>query len=129
MAHYAKIENNIVVDVKVANIEDEATAQNFLRDLLDEPSSVWKKTSYNTKFGKHYTNGVESTDQSKAFRGNYAFIGGTYDSVNDIFLDPKPFDSWTLNVSKAEWEPPVARPEKDGNNYRWSEVDQIWILV
>ena len=30
-------------------------------------------------------------------RGGFAIIGGTYDSSNDVFLRPKPYNSWTYD--------------------------------
>ena len=59
-----------------------------------------------------------------AFRGNYASIGDTYDSANDVFYPPSPFQSWSLN-SNWIWEAPINYPggsEGDGNNYTWDEI-------
>ena len=43
------------------------------------------------------------------FRKRAAMVGGTYDSVNDVFIAPKPYPSWTLN-SDYIWQAPVAFP-------------------
>lgn len=78
MAHFAEIKDGIVTNViVVANSdcgdidfpESEPIGQQFLASLnLD---GEWKQTSYNSNF-----------------RGNYAGIGGTYDSVLDVFVPP-----------------------------------------
>ena len=78
MAHFAKVEDGIVVNVIVAE-----------QDFVDNQSGTWVQTSYNTRGGVHYVPNSDpptpSDDQSKALRGNFATIGGTYDSVNDVF--------------------------------------------
>ena len=77
MAYFAKIENNIVMQViSVSNDvcgaeypESESIGQAFIASLnLD---GEWLQTSYNNNF-----------------RGRYAGIGYTYDAVNDVFVAP-----------------------------------------
>lgn len=78
MAHFAKVQNNIVTEVLVVANSDcgggdfpasEPVGQAFLASLGLE--GEWKQTSYNSNF-----------------RGGYASIGWTYDSVNDVFVAP-----------------------------------------
>lgn len=78
MAHFAKVENDIVTQVLVVADSDcgggefpasEPVGQAFLASLGLEGD--WKQTSYNANF-----------------RGVYASIGWTYDSVNDVFVAP-----------------------------------------
>ena len=71
-----------------------------------------KRTSYNTVGGVHYNpkTGAESKDQSKAFRKNYASVGGRYDETLDAFIPPKPnpneeVSDWVLNEETCLWEP------------------------
>jgi hypothetical protein len=59
-------------------------------------------------------------------RGNYAGIGYTYDSVNDVFYAPKPYASWTLNQSTWLWEAPVPMPTDD-QLYKWDEASLNWV--
>ena len=71
MGHYAKIENNVVVQVIVAKA-----------DVITERSGEWIKTSYNTRGGVHYNPDdltEQSVDQSKALRKNFAAAGMIYD--------------------------------------------------
>ena len=138
MAHFAKLGVNgkVIAVIVVANadttnasgVEDENVGIQFLERSTGWP--LWKKTSYNTRGGKYYNQDGSEGDQSKAYRGNYAGIGYTYDEDNDIFISKKPFASWTLNVSTASWEAPVAMPntETDGkkDQYSWNESTQSW---
>jgi hypothetical protein len=95
---------------------------------------IYKRTSYNTRGGVHYTDGQPSADQSKAFRKNYAGLGYTFDSERDAFIPPKPFASWILNEESCLWEAPVAMPEDAGTGeppkrYTWDEDTVNWIEV
>ena len=117
MAHFAKLdENNIVTDVLVVNnevllktdgTESEYKGKVFLNGLFG--NSTWIQTSYNWNFRKQF-----------------AGIGYTYDETNDVFIAPKPFDSWSLNEN-FDWQPPIPRPD-DGQLYQWNEENQTWDL-
>jgi hypothetical protein len=81
MAYFAKLEDNIVVQViSVSNDvcgeptlgfpETESAGRAFIANTL-KFDGVWKQTSYNNNF-----------------RGRYAGIGYTYDSELDEFIAP-----------------------------------------
>ena len=128
MAHYAFLNmQNIVTEVIVGKDETDGPT-NWEIHYGNFREQVCKRTSYNTKGGVHYTNGVPSDDQSKAFRKNYAGIGYSYDETRDAFIPPKPFDSWILNETSCLWEAPVAYPE-DGQQYTWNEELGTWDLI
>ena len=137
MAHYAFINtDNIVVEV-ITGIDETDT------DTLPEEFASWeefyatqrdgltcKRTSYNTQAGEHLNGGT-------AFRGNYAGIGFTYDPDNDVFIAPKPYDSWILDSNTWTWVAPLDLPN-DANGdigYYWDEdlhqTDSTlgWVLV
>ena len=114
MSHFAKVKNNIVTEVIVAEAE-------FFDTFVDLSPGEWIQTSYNTIGGEHTLGGTP-------LRKNYAGIGFTYDKTRDAFIPPNEFDSWTLNESTCLWEPPVAHPT-DGNTYRWDEDTTNWILT
>lgn len=120
MGHYAKVVNGIVEKVIVAKAD-------FFNTFVDDSPGTWIKTSYNTRGGVHYQPNTDtpSEDQTKALRGNYAGVGHTYDSSNDVFYPPSPYDSWVLNETTWSWEAPVAYPEDD-NAYEWNEDTQSW---
>ena len=128
MAHYAFLNmQNIVTEVIVGKDETDGPT-NWEIHYGNFREQVCKRTSYNTRGGVHYINGVPSDDQSKAFRKNYAGIGMTYDYNRDAFIPPKPFNSWTLNEDSCLWEAPVAYPE-DGQMYTWNEETTSWGLI
>jgi len=122
MSHFAKLDdNNIVTFVTVGRQEDDGREQ----ELFERTGDVYKQTSYNTRGGVHYTDGVPSEDQTKALRFNYAGIGFTYDEERDAFIPPKPFESWVLDEDTCLWEAPVAYPT-DGAQYVWDEEIFQW---
>jgi hypothetical protein len=141
MAHFAKIGlNSRVLGVHVVNnsdilngdgVEDETVGKQFLESIHGWP--LWIQTSYNTMAGKHYTDGQESADQSKAFRKNYAGIGKVWDEDRNMFYDKQPYPSWTLDEDKGHWDPPTPMPitETDGlpDIYTWNEGTQSWDKV
>jgi hypothetical protein len=77
MAHFARLENNIVREVIVVNnevlkdtngVEQESIGAQFCADIF---GGEWKQTSYNGNF-----------------RGIYAGVGMIYDPANDVFTSP-----------------------------------------
>ena len=75
MSHFAKVENNIVTNVIVAE-------QDVINSgLFGDPAS-WIQTSYNTHNGMHVLGGTP-------LRKNFAGIGYTYDPVADEFNPPE----------------------------------------
>ena len=115
MAHFAKLGvNGKVIAVhgldndqllNADGVEDESVGQNRLQQIHGWPAAMWIQTSYNTAQNKH-----SSGDDSKAFRGNYAGIGHTWDEDNQIFWPKQPHASWTKNTSTARWDSPIAYP-------------------
>ena len=116
MANFAQLnENNIVTQVIVVSNdvidnlsfpESEPVGVAFLQSLFGS-TTVWKQTSYNANFRK-----------------NYAGIGYTYDAVNDVFIAPQPFASWSLDEI-FDWQPPTPRP--NGFGWYWNEDSLSWI--
>ena len=104
MAHYAKVVNNLVTQVIVAEAE-------FFNTFIDSSPGEWIQTSY-----------------SGSIRKNYAGVGYTYDTVRDAFYAPQPFNSWTLNGTTCLWVAPTAYPD-DGNIYTWNEDTTNWVEV
>lgn len=117
MAHFARIENNLVTQVIVVNNKDTSTPDGtevesigvaFCQRLF---GGNWVKTSYNGNIRK-----------------NYAGIGYTYNAGLDAFVPPKPFNSWVLNENTCQWEAPTPMPTDD-NSYMWDEENLIWQQV
>ena len=104
MAHFAKLNNNIVTEVIVAE-------KDFINSGQVGDEFLWVQTSYNGNF-----------------RNNFAGIGYTYDKTNDRFIPPKPYPSYTLDGSTNIWEPPVAYPD-DSKVYSWNEDTTNWTEI
>ena len=146
MAHFAKLgANGKVIQVLTLDnkdmlnadgIEDEAVGQQYLERHNNWPAQMWIQTSYNTSNNKH-----KSGDDSKAFRGNYAGIGYSWDEDTNIFWPKKPYASWVKNTEDARWQSPIgdapaltAEQEEQNEaethrwNYSWNEDNQSWDL-
>ena len=121
MAHYAFLdENNIVTEVIVGKNEGEED-RDWEQWYGEFRGQTCKRTSYNTHAGVHLNGGIP-------FRKNYAGIGYTYRADIDAFVPVKPFNSWVLNESTAQWEAPTPMPI-DGKMYAWDEETTNWIEI
>lgn len=120
MAHFAELnENNEVLRVIVVDNNDTSNSDgeeieqigiSFLKGLFGNDTN-WKQTSYNGNF-----------------RFRYAGVGYSYDETLNAFVPPKPYNSWTLNSTTADWEAPITKPEltqeqeDSGYLYYWDET-------
>lgn len=124
MAHFARLNSdNIVIDVLVvknevllndSNEEQESLGIEFLKSIFGQDTK-WVKTSYNNNI-----------------RNKFAGLDEFYDEQNDVFYSQQPFNSWTLNTTTWEWEPPTEYPDDYDDNpfsYNWNESTQTWDLV
>lgn len=116
MAHFAQLdENNVVLQVIVVGneylldngVEREDLGVQFCVDTFG--GGTWKQTSYN-----------------HSFRKQYAQVDGTYDSVNNVFISPKPYPSWVLNEN-FDWVAPVPDPSEVLGDYIWDEASLSWV--
>ena len=111
MANFALLKNNIVIAVIV--IDNEVITNNGIEveqlgiDFID---------SLNIKSIYDYDS-IKQTSYNSKFRNTYAGIGFTYDSINNVFISPKPYEDWILVNYK--WEAPIPYPS-DGKNYTWN---------
>jgi len=120
MAHFAELnENNEVLRVIVVDNNDTSNSDgeeieqigiSFLKGLFGNNTN-WKQTSYNGNI-----------------RVRYAGRGDVYDETLDAFISPKPYNSWILNSTTADWEAPITKPEltqeqeDSGYLYYWDET-------
>jgi hypothetical protein len=104
MSFFAEVNDNNIVErvVVVEEGRDAAWCNNFF-------GGTWVETS-----------------EDGSTRKNYAGAGHTYDSVNDVFYEPKPYASWSLDAETYQWTPPVAHPN-NGISVSWSEEQQAWL--
>jgi len=113
MAHFAEIKSGLVERVIVVHnnellvdgVEVESKGAEFCTNLL---GGNWVQTSYNSNFRKQF-----------------AGIGFTYNSTADVFVEPQPYPSWTLD-SNHDWQPPTPKPD---GNYSWNESQLEWVLI
>ena len=147
MAHFAKLgANSKVIQVLTLNngdmlnadgVEDESVGQQYLETHNNWPAQMWIQTSYNTVGNTH-----SSGDNSKAFRGNYAGIGYTWDEDDQIFWPKKPYASWVKHIESASWKSPIGdapalTEEQTSQNeanthswsYVWNESNTTWDLT
>jgi hypothetical protein len=104
MSHFAKVVNNVVKQVIVAE-------QDVINSGLFGDPGQWIQTSYNG-----------------TIRKNFANIGFAYDAVRDAFIPLKPYPSWILNETTCRWQAPIPSPD-DGQMYGWNEPNQSWDVV
>ena len=122
MAHFTQLDaNNVVTQVIVVANSDTADANGVEKEYIGSAfceklfGGTWKQTSYNG-----------------SIRKNYAGVGYTYNADIDAFVPPKPYASWLLNETTAQWEAPVAMPEDAGTGeptkmYSWDEATTSWV--
>ena len=125
MAHFAKLDSNNIVEyvIVVANsdsgggqLENEAVGIAFCQNHIGDSSSVWKQTSYHANF-----------------RGKFAGIGYTYMTgvrtlgvaSTDIFLPQKPYASWSVGITTAQWEAPIVEPQVGVGSVGWYKWDEV----
>lgn len=159
MAHFAKIdENNKVIDViKIDNADVEANGGDFSVQaeewVNNKFKGIFKQTSYNSNNGKYLIENITETYEdgttkartfqelekdSRCKRWNFAHIGGTYDPINDVFINKKPFNSWVLDTNDWNYKAPIVYPSIktygdnspyfivwDEDNLRWLGYDNV----
>jgi len=124
MPHFAQVINGTVQQVIVADID-------FINSGAVGHPSQWIQTSYNSNI-----------------RNKFAGIGDMHLPDPDIFIPPKPYQSWILeqydttgldenyNVSVLSthyrWTSPIPYPSAapaDGYTWVWSETNLNWVQV
>ena len=104
MSHFAQINNEgIVQRVIVAE-------QDFINSGSVGDAFNWIQCSYNDNFRKQFPG-----------------IGFKWDHAHQVFVEPQPYASWTLDAN-MDWVPPVALPaDADTVSYSWDEAAQLWV--
>ena len=113
MAHYAFLDTNNVVTEVITGIDETELIEGLDTETWygNFRNQVCKRTSYNNNIRKQY-----------------AGIGYKYDEVNDVFIAPQPYASWTLD-SNHDWQPPTPMPVEEGKKFAWFEPNQVWIEI
>ena len=110
MSHFAKIENNKVTEVIVAE-----------EDYIKNKKGQWLECSYNTSGGVHRFGG-------NPLRMNFPSTGFNYDQESDAFYSKSPHKGWILNKKTYIWESPTPKPEHEKFEYVWSDDSESWEL-
>ena len=117
MAHFAELNSaNMVLRVTVVENKDTADVNGVEKEYIGQAhlekvlGGTWKQTSYNGNM-----------------RGNYAGKGFTYFVDQDLFMPPKPYNSWSMATAEATWQAPITVPSltkeeiNAGKFYSWDE--------
>lgn len=116
MAHFAELDaNDVVLRVVVVDNDrcgddpalEEQQGIAYLHGVLGN-ERTWIQTSYTGRTRKQY-----------------AGIGYTYNRAADVFVQPQPFPSWTLDAN-FDWQPPKPCPGIEPE-WAWNEDEQEWL--
>jgi len=111
MAHYAFLDENNVVTEVITGIDETE-----LIEGLD--TETW--------YGNFRGQTCKRTSYNNNIRKQYAGIGYTYDAVNDVFISPQPYPSWSLDQN-FDWQPPTPMPTE--GRWYWDEDSLSWIEI
>lgn len=103
MASFAELDsNNIVLGIyKFDNLD----ILNFGSEPNDQAVIYIKNIRPLSENAVKYV----QTFYSNSHRQRIASVGGSYDPIKDVFINPKPHNSWILN-SNNEWIAPIPYP-------------------
>ena len=109
MAHYAFLDKDNVVNEVITGIDETELIEGLDTETWygNFRGQVCKRTSYNNNIRKQY-----------------AGIGFTYDSVNDVFIAPQPYASWSLDQN-FDSQPPTPMPTE--GQWDWDEDSLSWL--
>ena len=125
MAHYALLnENNIVIQI-ITGVDENIIQTDLNGTQVGGSSEAWEQF-YATRPWLNATS-CKRTSYNGNIRKQYAGIGFTYDAVNDVFVAPQPYPSWSLD-NNFDWQAPTPRPTEgmwiwDEDNLSWTEVN------
>lgn len=111
MGFHAKIdENNVVTEIVYVDDDCDANASIYLEQIVGlEGPWVYARAAKNSV--------------------NHADIGAVYIENLNIFMPPKPFNSWIMRQNPESlnyyWTAPVDYPD-DGKRYGWDESSVSW---
>jgi hypothetical protein len=119
MAYYAILdENNVVIEV-LTGVDENVTQVDTDGTVVGGSAEAWELWYGNLR-GKT----CKRTSYNGNTRKRYAGRGFTYDPVNDVFISPKPYPSWSLDEN-FDWQPPTPRPEE--GRWYWDEATLSWV--
>ena len=126
MVHFAQLDENNVVTQSIVVSDEDTSDYSGVKSESIGVAFCQKRFGANTNWKQTFYDG------NTRFR--YAGVGYSYNEELDAFVSPKPFPSWVLDNSTANWVSPIgSAPELTEEQiktlvYRWSEDTQNWIL-
>jgi len=134
MASFAQLDENNVV-IWVIGISNDAIMDENGNESEEKGIQICKG------FMGSDTRWVQ-TSLSGKFRRQYASIGGLYDPVNDVFIDPRPLGMESFIIVDGKWIPPIPYPEPytaenwplsdrpftEHHAFLWNEENVSWDL-
>lgn len=134
MAHYALLDSTNRVIQVITGVDEGTQGIDWEQRYTEITGYRCLRTSYHTHAGVHYQDDgiTPSQDQSQALRGNFASVDYQYDPELDVFIPPRPYDSWLLDPKTAQWVPPVplssvCTEDHQPGQWQWCESQKTWI--
>ena len=133
MAHYAFIDGtNTVVNV-ITGVDENTTQTDTSGAIVGGSSEAWEQFYESQQWFLGLT--CKRTSYNGNYRKQYAQVGFTYNATADVFIEPQPYPSWTLD-SNHDWQPPTPKPPYDLTNFeitnnvfhRWDEETLQWVV-
>jgi hypothetical protein len=130
LAHFARIKNGIVDFVTVGRDDDESR-----EDELAHDGWIYRRTSYNTRGGVHYTLTVNPLRISPKPSARTTLASATCMTPFVMLLFHHAHTLLGYWMSRlCLWNAPVAMPEDAGTGeppkrYTWDEVTTSWKLI
>ncbi|GAW37007.1 hypothetical protein RA2_04082 [Roseovarius sp. A-2] len=118
MGYAAMTENDVVYGVFSAPDHLEHPAFSGDTRTTDE-----RMTEYFNGLGKPGL--ARHASYNATIRGCFPGVGFIYSEALELFHEPQPHASWTLEQD-GTWQPPHAAPP--GTGWEWQEVEQAWHL-
>jgi hypothetical protein len=119
MAYYAILnENNVVIEV-LTGVDENVTQIDTDGTMVGGSSEAWELWYGNLR-GKT----CKRTSYNGTIRKRYAGRSFTYDAVNDVFISPQPYLSWSLDEN-FDWQPPTPMPTE--GKWYWDEDSLSWV--
>lgn len=124
MAHYALIDsNNVVVNV-ITGVDENITQTDLDGTQVGGSSEAWEVFYASLPWFAGLV--CKRTSYNGNIRKQYAGISYTYDAVNDVFISPQPYPSWSLDEN-FDWQAPTPMPTE--GRWYWDESTTSWVEV
>jgi hypothetical protein len=122
MAHYAFMNSDNVVVKVMTGVDEDVIQYDQENNPVGGTSEAWEEFYEKQPWNSGLY--CKRTSYNGRIRKQYAGIGFFYDSVNDVFITPQPYPSWTLDQN-YDWQPPKPMPSE--GFWIWDEEVGEWV--